>query len=138
MARVKVRVAKNFDNTTLSAGVAGNARQNEAEKHTFWEIVQAVFRGLGMLLACFLTYNFGLLVAAALGVGLFGLFDRLCERLSMISITDVFRDVFAWAQDHAALSVTVLVVLYVLGFLWFIYKFVVYMAEAICEQEGTD
>lgn len=150
MARVKVRVAKeprafsnsikykpNKENHAEPVTIKQELNPDliKAEKHTLWEIVQAVFRGIVYLGLCFLGYNAALCFAAVIGGGLVILFERLFNSLTnSTALMDTLQGLFNWACAHSSISVTVLVVLYIIGFCWFIYHFVNRVAESIVEE----
>lgn len=138
-SKVKVRVVNASSAAILSRNKpdmsSKNAQANFPTKHTLREIVQGIFRGIGMLVMCFLCYNFALFLAAIIAGGTFFIFNEFFVKLTGLSaFTDVFQNLFDWACTHLTLSVTVSAILYIIGFLWFIYTFVMRLAEDIIGQ----
>lgn len=131
--KVRVKATQNRQDSIINSE---NTQTNQPEKHTPWEIVKGIFRGIGMLGMCFLSYNAALALVAIIGCGMAILMDELFVTLvNSTAFMDVFRNVFNWACAHLTLSVTVLAILYIIGFLWFIYDFVNRLAGDLYKQE---
>lgn len=113
-----------------------NAQTIKPEKHTPREIIKAIFRGIQMFGLCFLSYNTALVLVAVIGSGMFWLMNSSFIKLvNSTAFAEIFQSLFNWACAHSIFSVIVLVFLYIIGFLWFIYKFVNESAKEILKQE---
>lgn len=133
LLKLKEIQVRNEDERTSVENIASRdvESSSEKEKHTFKEIVQAVFRGIGFLIVGFLAYNFALVFASVVGYGMFLCSDALfIKLLNYTEFEAPIRNLFGWACAHPVLSITVLAILYLVGFCWFIYKWVSSIVES--------
>lgn len=108
---------------------------SHSEKLTFFEIVQAAFRCIKYLLIAFLGYNFVLCIVFLFGYAIFTLFDMLCDStVGKTPLSDFFYFLLEWIQFHPTFSLTVAIILYVAGFLHFIYKTVMNIADNLTQN----
>ena len=107
---------------------------SKKEKLTFLETVQAIFRCIFYLLMCFAGYNFALCVGFLFGYAMVTLFDRVfVSTAGRTPFSDFFVFSLEWMCTHPTISLTVAIILYVAGFLYFIYKFVMNIADSLIQ-----
>lgn len=110
-------------------------KSSHSEKLTFLEIIQAVFRGIKYLLIAFLGYNFALCIGFLFAYAMLTIFDALLDSIAgKTPLSDFFGFLLEWMSVHPTTSIIVAVVLYVAGFLCFIYKLVMSVANGLIQN----
>ena len=108
---------------------------NTTEKLTPLEIVQGVFRLIGYLVLGFLGYNGVLAFAAVIGYAMVVLFEKLFNSLlNSTALMETLQGLFNWGCAHPTFSLMVLIVAYIAGFCWFVYKFAKNISDNLTEQ----
>lgn len=113
-------------------------KSSHSERLTFLEIIQAVFKGIKYLLIAFLGYNFTICVGFSFIYAMLTIFDRLLDStVGTTLLSDFFGFLLEWIQVHPTLSLTVAIVLYVAGFLYYTYKLAMYVADSLIQNIKT-
>lgn len=95
------------------------------------------FRLIYFISLSFCTYNFALLLSLCFGYAMFKFYNLIFTSITHTNaFSDVLIEVFNFMCLHSTAFLIVFIILYVLGYLWFLYKFVNRIANDIILNEN--
>lgn len=87
------------------------------------ENIKMIITAMARLLTIIMAYTSAVVLALFFGGAMFIFIEKVCSRLAGFSIVETIKPLIVWIVSHINIAIPVIIVLFVFGFIWFLYKF---------------